>query len=232
MGSRYKTHLQELARKHQLDIRQLNDIGPRTAAQAGTRHAAAFKFRPPAPWRRLTGFLNEFYSQNLPHQIKEISVTSLGAGQEGRLDIQLRVEALSMPNATNRDFLIAVPDWLVALDTIMAIKQGPIGLGLTPWLISPPGPHGAQKLASLVHTERDYTKLPSKNIFAGFVPPSVAGSADEEDPQVRPAYQHHVELPGHGGFAPQSPDEQEYPRPARRAASIRLRSMTLTNVSC
>jgi hypothetical protein len=99
--------------------------------------------------------------------IRDLSIERPANDTEGRLDIRLRIEALSLPKAVNRDFLTALPGApLLAIDVFTALKGGP-GFALGPWLATPTGAHGAQKLAALINAERDYRRLILKNVFVG-----------------------------------------------------------------
>jgi len=201
-SSRYRPFLDELLNRHQLRKRSMTEGGnlsSRTIRPGANVNITplTYQLQLDGTLARLIGFLKEFYSLNLPHSIRELSITPQGTGPDARLDIQMRIEALYLPNATNRDFLVAVPDSrLLALDVFMAMKHGPIGMGLAPWLISPTGLHGARKLASDHYTDRDYTKLVSKNVFVGLAAPPSAESAAQETPRGDREVLKYVQLSG------------------------------------
>jgi hypothetical protein len=130
---------------------------------------------------QLVGFLREFYSINLPHQIRELTITNEAPGSATRLDIALKIEALSMPNAPQRDFLLPIPDARVLLlEVTIALEQGPMGLASGLWLVSPTGVGGSKKLAASVGSRREYPRLVSKDIFAGLRPPPPPGPPSTE----------------------------------------------------
>jgi hypothetical protein len=177
--SRYRAFLQELCRHHQLHVRQIRDSGPaRTAASSRTATsytALTYQVQVEGTLPRLVGFLREFYAINLPHQVRDISIANEGTAADGRLDITLKVEALVLPNAPQREFLLPVPDARVlCLETTAGLGQGPTGLASALWLVSPAGALGGKKLAPGAGSGRDYPRLVSKNIFAGLRPPPAA----------------------------------------------------------
>jgi hypothetical protein len=175
-SSRYRSFLQDLCNRHQLTIRQIPDgnaqkvSGGRTAALVTP---LTYDVHVEGTLVSYLGFLYDFYSLNLPHLIRTVTIIPQGGGGgDGRLEIHMKIEALSMPSATTRDHLIAVPETpLVGLDVLAALKGVPVGLGVGPWLFSGHGPHGARKLAATKNEARDYAKLISKNAFAGLVSP-------------------------------------------------------------
>jgi hypothetical protein len=175
--SRYRPFLDDMLSRHQLRKRSLTGGGNLTArgSRAGGTPGIgqiSFQVQMDGTLARLVSFLQEFYSLNLPHSIRELSIVPQGSGPDARLDIQMRIEVLTMSNAPQRDFLVAVPDnRLLAVDVFTAMKLGPPGLGLGPWLLSPTGLHGTQKLASLHRSQRRYADLVVKNIFVGLAPP-------------------------------------------------------------
>lgn len=183
-AARYRSFLTDLARKH-LTFKQLTEGGGAGMTRNQLTSHQTFTLRADGSLAQVIAFLRDFYSVNLPHQVKSIDLVTRGAGAESRLEMTLTVETLTLPNIPNRDFLPATPDpRVVALETFTALKGGPGGLALGPWTASPFGLHGNPKLAS---TPRDYSRLPNKNIFAG-IPAAptgpVAGSKPPPDPGV------------------------------------------------
>jgi hypothetical protein len=175
--SRYRAFLQELVRRNQMQLRQIRESG--IAQTVGASRTAAsytaltYQVQVEGTLPRLVGFLREFYSINLPHQIREITITNEAAGSATRLDIGLKIEALSMPNAPQHDSLLPMPDGrVVLLEVTAALEQGPTGLASGLWLISPTGARGGKKLAELAGLSRQYPRLVSKDIFAGLHPPA------------------------------------------------------------
>jgi hypothetical protein len=173
-GTRYRQFLQDLCRKNNLTIKQLPEGG--AGLQAVTPRNAmvlsrSFRLNAEGTFARVVGFLRDFYSVNLPHQIKNMTLTARGAGQETRVEMELTIETLTLPNAAPRDHLMPAPDpSLVALEVLTTLKHGPAGLALGPWTLSPVGLHGSPKLAGAV-SARDYTRLVGKNVFAGLTAP-------------------------------------------------------------
>ncbi|MCS6976895.1 MAG: hypothetical protein NZM31_07795 [Gemmatales bacterium] len=176
-ANRYRPFLDELLSRHQIRKRMMSEGGNLTArtnrpgATTGINYLT-YQVQADATLPRLIGFLQDFYSVNVPHSIRELSIAPQGTGPDARLDIQMRIEVLSMANSPNRDFLVAVPDsQLLAIDVFTGMKQGPVGLALGPWLLSPTGLHGARKLASHHNDQRKYSDLVIKNVFVGLAAP-------------------------------------------------------------
>ncbi len=185
-ATRYRQFLQELARKHGLTIKALPEgTGVRGA---GARNALVFNqtysMTADGTLARVVGFLREFYSFNLAHQIKNIEFTARDVSGERRVEMKLTVETMTLPNAPPRDHLMPTPDpRLVALEIITGLKHGPIGIALGPWTATPFGLHGNPKLAGAI-SDRDYTRLVAKNVFAGVTPPAQAAEKPKPDPGV------------------------------------------------
>jgi hypothetical protein len=176
-SNRYEAFLKELTRHHYLNNVKITPGGMRSAATRTTAQVTplSFSVTADATLPRVVGFLKDFYGVNLPHAIREMHLAPL-PGSDGRLDVQLRIEALTMPTAASRDYLVAVPDGkLIVLDAITALKHGPVGFALAPWLIGPTGLAGSHKLASLQNEERDYDRLVDKNVFMGLISRLAAG---------------------------------------------------------
>ncbi len=184
--ARYLGYLKEVAKRHQLNVTQLDESGGNRAATSRSSplmNVLVYDLKAETSLPRLIGFLSEFYSTNLPHVIRRIDIVAPeGRGGETRLVVTLKIEALSLPTAANRDYLSAMPErTLLGIDVLTALKGGPSGLALGPWLFSPTGLHGSRKLASHQQPDRDYTRLITKNIFAGLAPP--VGSVVEDKPK-------------------------------------------------
>jgi hypothetical protein len=186
---RYRAFLQELCRKHGMFLKSpITDSAYRgttgTARSSTATHSSlTYNLQLEGTLPKLVGFLHDFYSLNLPHVVRDMKLERPANDTEGRLDIVLKVEALSLPNATNRDFLVALPGHpLLTIDVFTMLKGGPNGLALGPWLASPTGLHGARKLASLTQAQREYTRLVAKNVFLGLQAPATAEaiSADRD----------------------------------------------------
>src|SRR5206468_4608939 len=127
----------------------------------------AYQVRAEGTFPNLLAFLTEFYTLNLPHLIRNVKITPPGPGGETKLDIDMRIEALSMPGAVPRDFLPTAPDKrLIAIEVFNGLKYGPSGLAFGASLFTSTGLYGRVKLAGWVHPERNYQRLAYKNVFA------------------------------------------------------------------
>jgi hypothetical protein len=179
--SRYRAFLQELCRRNHLQLRQIRESGL-VQTTGASKTAASFtsltyQVQVAGTLPQLVGLLREFYALNLPHQIREITITNeAAAGSATPLEIALKIEALSMPNAPQREFVLPVPDARVLLvEAATALERGPTGLASGIWLIGPTGAGGSKKLAASAGSNRDYLRLGSKDIFAGLRPPPPPG---------------------------------------------------------
>jgi hypothetical protein len=144
---------------------------------------------------QLHAFLREFYSVNIPHHIRTLSVErdakENGATEtDPKLKIKLEIEVLSLPGAPKRSFLPAVPDYsILGLESVATWLQLPIGTAFAGWCLTPQGFYGSQRLAGKVIPERDYGDLTSKkfNLFAGrFPPPMPVAQVTPEAPPTVP----------------------------------------------
>ena len=189
-SGQYRAFLVDLTRQHGLHLpNPIADSGLRTtAARTGTTLTPlTFQLTVEGTLARLIGFLEDFYSFNLPHLIRELRITTRGTSTDARLEAFLRIEVLSLPDAVNRDWLVAVPDQrLVAVEVLTALRHGPIGLAIAPWLVSPNGLYGESRLAQRFLPQRDYDQLAAKNVFAGLTPPPSEQPAESTagDPQT------------------------------------------------
>jgi hypothetical protein len=183
--SSYRAFLQELVRRNQMQLRQIRESGIAQTVGASRTSASytalTFQVQVEGTLPRLVGFLREFYSTNLPHQIREITITNEAAGSATRLDIGLKIEALSLPNAPQHDSLLPMPDArVVLLEVTTALEQVPTGLASGLWLICPTGARGGKKLAASAGLSREYPRLVRKDIFAGLHPPTPPSPPDRE----------------------------------------------------
>src|SRR5262249_35040549 len=81
------------------------------------------------------------------------------------LDVTMTIEALIMTGAEKRDYLQPGPDKrMLALEVLVGLRRGPIGLGFVPWVAGPTGPLGPPILAE---PPRQYASISGKNIFFG-----------------------------------------------------------------
>jgi hypothetical protein len=186
--SRYRTFLQDLCERHfpnrENEARKWeipNEGGNPAAASARTSNLAA-----PIPFQvtirgatlsQMVAFLIEFHAADVPHQIRAIDFTPL---PDAKLEVVLKVEALTMPTAPDRDAVPAVLDThRFAAELVASLQPAtPLsmrGLGT----IAPIAVHGSHKLASARHLERDYHQLATKNVFIGLTPQSAVAAADQ-----------------------------------------------------
>lgn len=189
-SARYRGYLLESLHKHQLTAKKLpaENAQVRSSGRASTLILPlVFDVTVEGNFRHLVGFLRDFYSLNLPHAIKEISIAPLAAGADAKLEVALKIEALVIPGAPNRNFLPPMPPArLLAIELITGLKGGPVGLGLALGQLAPTGLHGRTRLAMPNSGPRDYLAMVQKNVFAGLAlpaPPSeVAASTDNSGP--------------------------------------------------
>jgi hypothetical protein len=120
----------------------------------------------------------------LVHRIRSLDITRQDAakGTSDKLMISMRVEAMIVGRADPHvDGPLAPDQRLVVMETILALRRGPTGLGLLPWIVGPTGPFAKQVLA-MESGYRQYGDMAQKNIFRGGVPPE-REEGPEEDPQ-------------------------------------------------
>jgi hypothetical protein len=181
----YRAFLRALCDRHELEITQpIKDSGL-SQTSGPTRGAKVFT---PLDYQvlvrgtlaHLIDFLREFYTTNLLHQVREITISSTGTNSEDRLEILLKVEALSLPKAPRREFVLPAPGRpVLALEVAAALQQGPTGLATSLWLLTPVGVVGSKKLAASAVPGRDYDRLVNKNVFVGLRAP--AGVSEDRD---------------------------------------------------
>lgn len=191
--SRYRTFLQDLCERHFPNREnepkkwQIAPLGGSTLAGRGGANLGS-----PIPIQagltgvtldQLMGFLLEFHAADVPHEIRHIDITPVASGGETRLDVNLKIEALALPTAPDRDTLPVVADTQQLVAELVAVLQPAIpftmrGLGH----LAPLAVHGSHKLAAAYHPDRDYRQLATKNIFVGLAPPAntSAGAADRD----------------------------------------------------
>jgi hypothetical protein len=144
-------------------------------------------------YANLVRFLELFYDAGLLQQIKTVSIKrasapaaaivipgfgaaaipGFGPGQ-GRqstdLDIVLTVEALMLPGAAPRPFIVPNLDGRVLMrDALAVLQHQPGNLWLAAWAATPAGPLGPGELAK---PRRDYSAMATRNIFLGPPPAS------------------------------------------------------------
>lgn len=174
---KYKGFLQDLLLKKKVTIRSFSE--PNRVTTGNSRQATpvvthiTYDIVFDATFAQLTAFLQEFYSLNVPHVIKGITIVPQGKGSDSKLTITMKVDALSMSNVTDRESVIANPSITIAqLEMMMAIKRLPVGLLFGLSQLTNTGLHGHTKLASTHKPDRDYSVMLKKNVFAGLVPPN------------------------------------------------------------
>lgn len=176
-NTRYRTLLNNLALKNNLQVKKLTEGG--VLQSGGAKNAnltpLTFQLSLEGTLPRVLAFFTDFYTLNLPHLIKSCTITPQAAGAEGRLEVNLTIEAVTLPGATPRDFLPAMPDKRVwALEALSAMAGAPAGMALFPSMLAPTGVFGGKKLAAQAGLEREYKKLTQKNVFAGLINPEAA----------------------------------------------------------
>src|SRR5262249_9178983 len=131
---------------------------------------------------QLLEFFEEFHAADVPHLIRHIAITPQGSGPDARLDVTaLKIEALALPAAVDRDSLPVVIDLhRMAAELVLALQPTlPLSLrGVA--RLSPRAVHGSHKLASAYEPTRDYGLLATKNVFLGLKPPSALGAGDRD----------------------------------------------------
>jgi hypothetical protein len=171
---RYKALLFDMARKHQLTVKSINDGG--VMRTAGTRTSPlvvpiTFQLTLEGTLPHYLAFLRDFYRLNLPHLIRGITFTPAGPGGEAKIDANLKIEVLTMAGIPPRDFLLAIPDKrAIKLEAVAAMYHLPTGMVYGLGLFLPGGLYGRSRLADVMNPNRDYLELAKKNVFAGLVP--------------------------------------------------------------
>lgn len=179
-NTRYRSLLVNLAQKHNLLVKKLDEAGAQqnVGARGGNLIPLTYKLTLEGTLPKLIAFLTDFYTLNLPHQIRSTTINPLAAGADGKLEVVLGIEAASLPGATPRNFLPAVPDKRVwALEVVAALKGLPGGLAFGPNMLTPTGILGSGKLAHMKGNAREYRQMAEKNVFAGLVPPAATKTA-------------------------------------------------------
>jgi hypothetical protein len=145
-------------------------------------------------YANLVRFLELFYEAGLLQQIKSVSIRrssapaaaaivipgfgsaaipGFGGGatrQSTDLDVVLTVEALQLPGAANRPFVVPNLDGRVLMrETVAVLQHQPGALWLAALAGTPAGPLGPGELAQ---PRRDYSAMAARNIFFGPPPAS------------------------------------------------------------
>ncbi|MFT3879740.1 MAG: hypothetical protein QM703_08775 [Gemmatales bacterium] len=169
---KYKGFLQDLLLKKKVTIRSFSE--PNRVVSTNSRQATpvashiSFDIVFEATFAQLSSFLQEFYSLNVPHAIKNITIEPQGKGSDSKLTVTMKVDAFSMSNVEIRESVIANPSVTIAqLEMLMAIKRLPVGLLFGLSQLTNNGLYGQTKLASAHKTERNYATMLQKNVFAG-----------------------------------------------------------------
>jgi hypothetical protein len=118
---------------------------------------------------QLVKALDAIQKTPLIHRIRSLDISRLDVSKNttDRLLITMRIEAMIVGRAEEHaDGPLAPEQRLIVMETLMALRHGPTGLGLLPWVIGPTGPVARQSLA-LESGYRQYGDIGRKNIFRG-----------------------------------------------------------------
>jgi hypothetical protein len=136
----------------------------------------------------LVAMFERFYQTPLLHQIKSLTIKPAGRdasprGRQGnaaggrqpaapsqRLALKMTVEALLVDGAEKRTFLLPMERRLLALNGLLALRRGPVGLPLVPLAIDQTGLVRPQPLTAL-STPGQYGYIARKNVFVEPAPP-------------------------------------------------------------
>lgn len=122
----------------------------------------------------------------LMHRIRTMHVEPLDRknGRPDNLRVNMTIEALMVEGAEVRpETLVGVDERLVQLDVLAALRQGPTGIALIPWVVGPTGPIAERQLAMLM-PKLDYGKIAKKNVFEGYKKTII----DDPEPEPPPDY--------------------------------------------
>jgi hypothetical protein len=176
----YARYLNELMRdsgfgQGTFSITPPRDVDSKTAPTVGNKGPVykklTFGVQAHSTLGNLVTMLEKFYETSLLQEIKKITISRpLTAGpqqqqQQNDLDINLTIEALIVTGAEDRPYLKpGVDRRLLLIDTVTAMRGGPAGLALVPWVPGPTGRFGPQVLA---RSEGQYAAIAEKNVFLG-----------------------------------------------------------------
>ena len=196
---KYKGFLQDLLLKRKITIRSFSE--PNRVTSGNSRQPTqvvthiGFDIVFDATFAQLSSFLQEFYSLNVPHEIKNIIIEPQGKGNDAKLLVTMKVEALSMSNVIDRGSVIANPTITIAqLEMMMAMKRLPVGLMFGLSQLTNTGLFGHSKLASTHQPERNYADMLKKNVFAGLVSPDSNQGPGDPRPKLDPDLLKHTQL--------------------------------------
>lgn len=208
---RYSTMLLDLLYTHNLIPLQTPDAATAQAGRANkVFRVLNYQWKAEGTLPQMLNFLEDFHRLNLPHAMRDINVSKLS---NGKLEIIFKIEALSFLSPLNRDFLPAVPDRnVIRLEILSALKGVPGGITFALAQLGPTGLYGNvahrspkpppprpgqplravesqgllahSKLAGDVTGNRDYRKLPMKNIIVGLVPPPLSPTVSAPKPDL------------------------------------------------
>jgi hypothetical protein len=179
----YARYLNELMRdsgfsQGTFSITPPRDVDSKTAPTVGNKGPVykklTFGVQAHSTLGNLVTMLQKFYETSLLQEIKKITIsrplTAAGPQQQQQqndLDINLTIEALIVTGAEDRPYLKpGVDRRLLLIDTVTAMRGGPAGLALVPWVPGPTGRFGPQVLA---RSEGQYAAIAEKNVFLGSV---------------------------------------------------------------
>jgi hypothetical protein len=128
-----------------------------------------FEVRATGSINSLVRVLELFQKTPLVHRIKGLRIArdTSAKNAPGQLQINLTIESLIVSKAEPRaDGPLAPDQRLIVIETMMALRRGPTGLGLLPWVVGPTGPLAQQRLW-MDTGYRLYADIGRKNIFTG-----------------------------------------------------------------
>jgi hypothetical protein len=146
-----------------------------------------FSVRGEATLPQLVQVMERFERTPLMHKIKSVTLERDQDRKEerGPITVQMTVEALIVEGATQAPHTVTgVDPRLVVLDVFAALRRGPIGVSLLPWVVSARGPLGQEK--ELASMDRKYEEIAARNVFAGApIPkPAVADASGEDEIEI------------------------------------------------
>jgi hypothetical protein len=104
------------------------------------------------------------------------------AAGESRLDVKLRIEALALPTAPDRDTVPIVGETQQLAAELVAVLHPALPLSLRGLNhLAPLALYGSHKLAAAFHPDRDYHQMAAKNMFVGLAPASASVGAADRD---------------------------------------------------
>ena len=143
-----------------------------------------FQVRAKGELAQLVHAMQELKTTPIIQRIRSLDITRQDTAKSttDRLIINMRLDAMIVGRAEPHADGPLAPDLrLITMETMLALRRGPTGLGLLPWIIGPTGP-SARNLLAMESGYRQYREMALKNIFRGGELPPRDESEDEEDP--------------------------------------------------